>query len=687
MVVVQELLVTNSPVRGTKRRPGWKPRVAGRACVVAFASYVASVIFRCSQAPAASGARRSSRRPSVGHPLLSLQDSVEEVELAVGRLEYDDGQPATSQTFRPSPTFLLFDEKDGKFCGKEGDMCKCFGHVRYGRLFTWTDDLVVDGSVNCSAAIFGDVVPMAWKICKCYPTICTTDVGICTPEPCSCPTSSDPSFDWVKKPLMTSDGVKCWACSKQQAAVGIVVDIDSPYCPVQIGRCSVKRACTCQSAADTKRLMRTKEGQKCWTCASLSDGGDSAIGGQKAMFWMLPLLWPFMDFPNSAWEVCNGCRALTVFCSLCLLGYLCQTFVPLLRLDQYFSFYAPCMKKGEFWRLFTYFMLHSDLQHLCVNMFHLLDALDLEGVPDLEVSPGVPLRCSRDGAVSSVCYPDIGVGSAHVVAIFALVLAYGALIGTIRNFGALVQGASSVCFGIDGALIALYGMFLGAGLDQQLKIPEFGAFFWMRIGIISFHISIDIFQGVCGAGTDTVGTAAHMASLVAGFCYVILILPPIGDGSLFDSDQPYIIDCGLTSPMYVTTESATSDCLAFFRRSNGIEVGTAKQVAIVVLGGGVFVSAVNAFRNRHISDDGVACCSCGDAAKIKDATNVDSAVTEATSAQDPQRQGEVQALEQQCHALRDAISHLERLYANMPDPETFQGNLITSSSQSSSSVA
>jgi hypothetical protein len=57
------------------------------------------------------------------------------------------------------------------------------------------------------------------------------------------------------------------------------------------------------------------------------------------------------------------------------------------------------MKKGEFWRLFSYFMLHSDLQHLCVNLFHLLDTLDLEGVPDMEVSPGASLRCSRDGPV------------------------------------------------------------------------------------------------------------------------------------------------------------------------------------------------------------------------------------------------------------------------------------------------
>ena len=41
----------------------------------------------------------------------------------------------------------------------------------------------------------------------------------------------------------------------------------------------------------------------------------------------------------------------------------------------------------------------ANLQHLCVNLFHLMDALDLEGVPDLEVSPGPQGRdqSSRSG--------------------------------------------------------------------------------------------------------------------------------------------------------------------------------------------------------------------------------------------------------------------------------------------------
>ena len=45
-------------------------------------------------------------------------------------------------------------------------------------------------------------------------------------------------------------------------------------------------------------------------------------------------------------------------------------------------------------------MLHSDLQHLCVNLFHLMDALDLEGVPDLEVSRR--LKRPENSSVSAI---------------------------------------------------------------------------------------------------------------------------------------------------------------------------------------------------------------------------------------------------------------------------------------------
>lgn len=643
-------------------RQGWRRArrgaAAGRICIFVGASFVAMMAIRNSDSSGRSRKSSAQKVPSV--EAVGSASNADDCEDSV-----EDFPESASSSM--APAFLQLDEQDGRFCGKEGDMCKCFGHVRYGRLFSWSDDLIVDGSVNCSAATFGDPVPMSVKICKCYPTICTTDMGICTPEPCGCPTSRDPAIEWAKKTLMTGDGTKCWACEKHASTAGVAVDDDTDYCPTTPGRCTLKKSCKCESASDKKRIMKTKAGDKCWTCAAAGEGGGAfkMDSGQKAMFWMLPLLWPWMNLPDSAWEVINGCRAIAGLCGLMLAGYFCQTFAQFLRLDGYLSFYAPCMKKGEFWRLFTYFVLHSDLQHLCVNLFHLLDALDLEGVPDLEVSPGVPLKCTKNGPIAQICYPDVGIGFNHVVAIFAVTLAYGALIGTIRNFTAIVQGASSICFGVDGALIALYGMFLGAGLDQQLKIPQFGAFFWMRIGIIGFHIIIDVFQSICGGGKDTVGTMAHMASLVAGFCYVILVLPPMGDGTFFDSEVPYIVDCGLTSPYYTNMDEATSQCLAFFKRSNGLEVGTAKKIAVSILGGGVLLAIVNAIRNRHESADGVACCSDSQPKMASRDMGVEEAVAEDVPENSPQ--AELAELKKARTDLSESLEILQRLHRQLPD--------------------
>lgn len=210
-------------------------------------------------------------------------------------------------------------------------------------------------------------------------------------------------------------------------------------------------------------------------------------------------------------------------------------------------------------------------------------------------------------------------------------------------------------------------------MDQQLRIPEFGAFFWMRIGIIAFHIIIDVVQSICGAGKDTVGTMAHMASLAAGFCYVILVLPPMGDGTLFHSDRPYIINCGMTSPKYVTVEDATTQCLAFFKRSNGMEVGTAKWLAYFVLGAGVLASMVNAYFKRHISDDGMAICS-SEQAESKNVPKLPKQDSEAFSEADVSpdatqaRQKEIASVRQNITILRDGLGQMQRLWNAMPEP-------------------
>ena len=74
----------------------------------------------------------------------------------------------------------------------------------------------------------------------------------------------------------------------------------------------------------TNRVPRTKNGEKCWTCAPVGEGRSlgmdtghlreansacpalvqpsNGMTGQRAMFWMLPLLWSFMDWPNSFFQ-------------------------------------------------------------------------------------------------------------------------------------------------------------------------------------------------------------------------------------------------------------------------------------------------------------------------------------------------------------------------------------------------
>jgi hypothetical protein len=196
--------------------------------------------------------------------------------------------------------------------------------VRFGRLVTWSNDVLCDGNLNCSAEVFGDPLPFVQnaKVCKCYPTICTTDTGICTPEPCECPKAGH--YEWSKKTMTTSDGNKCWACERMSIGKGEAVDGNSTFCPTEVGRCTLNRACRCENAEHTKRVMKTKDGKKCWNCAAPKAGGMGMDSGQKAMFWMLPMLWPFMNGWDSFWDVCNGCRVMTTILGLCVGGYLLQ---------------------------------------------------------------------------------------------------------------------------------------------------------------------------------------------------------------------------------------------------------------------------------------------------------------------------------------------------------------------------
>jgi len=58
------------------------------------------------------------------------------------------------------------------FCSNEGEICECYGRVRFGNGRRWTPlnheaDIVANGTIPCNRFYFGDPVPHVKKICQC----------------------------------------------------------------------------------------------------------------------------------------------------------------------------------------------------------------------------------------------------------------------------------------------------------------------------------------------------------------------------------------------------------------------------------------------------------------------------------------------------------------------------------------
>lgn len=105
-----------------------------------------------------------------------------------------------------------------------------------------------------------------------------------------------------------------------------------------------------------------------------------------------------------------------------------------------------------------------------------------------------------------------------------------------------------MCFGINGALIAVYALCLGAGLGYKMadRGIDFSELFMMRIGIQAVYIAFDSLGSLCGNKQQKLAWIAHFSALMAGFCWVIIMLPAIGGGqNMFGGPQPYIVECGL----------------------------------------------------------------------------------------------------------------------------------------------
>ncbi|CAK9081160.1 unnamed protein product [Durusdinium trenchii] len=276
------------------------------------------------------------------------------------------------------------------------------------------------------------------------------------------------------------------------------------------------------------------------------------------------------------WELVRiACPTLLGFCCAAVVGFILQhCFQRLVPFQRLAVFYPPTLKACEVWRLWTHTLLHSDLGHLAVNLLHILNTLDLEGVV---LGSGYPSSYT--------------LGSLHTGRAAATAAAYGALWGSLTSFGAMFEGASAVCFGLDGALLAVCGLLLGADADPSLR-----SFLEVRGLYAAIHMGIDILRG-CSSPYGTIGNVSHLAGFVGGFCYILLVLPEIG------GRPAPTLPCLRRGPSAWREER----CLAFFSPEYSLSVLEAQRYAGLVLITGVALALLNAFvcqRQAHASADG-----------------------------------------------------------------------------------
>lgn len=291
------------------------------------------------------------------------------------------------------------------------------------------------------------------------------------------------------------------------------------------------------------------------------------MDGGGGGFVMPPITWLFMDDT----EVFATCPALLGIGFATLAGFVAQKWCTRYPIGRVTVFYPPTLRAGELWRLCTHVFLHSDMGHLLSNMLHILNTLDLEGV------------------MAGSGYPDkYALGSYHIACLAAVAAAYGALVGSVKYFGAMFQGASALAFGLDGALLCSCALLLGSGSDPAVR-----HFFGIRCFYALIHIGIDVVQG-CSAPHGTIGNLPHFAGFVAGICYLLAFRPLLG---------------GRPMPQVPCKRGIFKkrECYAFVKPDWVFQADMAQSIATVVLLAGVSAALFNAFwrhRDVHPSADG-----------------------------------------------------------------------------------
>jgi len=374
------------------------------------------------------------------------------------------------------------------------------------------------------------------------------------------------------------------------------------YCAVQPGTCTTT-PCECRRSSDRKIELKTPQGVKCWACAEPGKEHMFSVNalaehmeGTGLSWWppyginCPPILWAFMD-----WRACMvDCPAISCYFGLfvlCLLFRRIEEFsggrLPWTRVSPLFG---PALKRGEVWRFVTFTFFHLQFFDLFQNVLTMLDTLDIEGTPAIVLGDGSNLKCGVGAKPNFMCYPSIGIGSYHTFGVAIVSAAIGGMCSMWVKFRSVVTGASTLGFGLSGAIVALYGLYAGAELDQATSVQRsFQDWVYLRLIFVAFHIAMEWVRSI--SQRDAVGLFAHTASFVAGFAYVLHFLPPMGDGTMFPSERPYVVPCAYDASSY--GDASAPECVRLFSQVYEYEISDIQHKAFQLFAASIIFTAVN----------------------------------------------------------------------------------------------
>mmetsp|Transcript_121452 Transcript_121452/g.241912 ORF Transcript_121452/g.241912 Transcript_121452/m.241912 type:complete len:926 (+) Transcript_121452:113-2890(+) len=360
------------------------------------------------------------------------------------------------------------------------------------------------------------------------------------------------------------------------------------YCATQPGTCTTT-PCDCRQGSHEKLQLRMPQGQVCWACAEKGKEFQFRVNalaqrmeGSSLSWWppyginCPPILWIFMDWRM----VMNDCPVISMYMAI-FFGFL------LLRRGEEFAggwlpwtriapLFGPALKRGEVWRFFTFTFFHLQFLELFQNLMTLLDTLDVEGTPAIILGDGSNLKCGVGAKQNFMCYPSIGMGSAHTLGVAIVSAAVGGMCSSWITFRGVVSGASALGFGLSGAIVALYALYAGAELDQTTSVQRsFRDWVCLRLIFVGFHLVMECIRGL--SQKDAAGLLAHTAAFGAGFGYVLYFLPPMGDGTLLASGRPYIVPCAYDVHHGQYAIGTVPECIRLFSQAYEYQVPTVRH--------------------------------------------------------------------------------------------------------------